>query len=398
MRIAFLTRFNPYDGRSWSGILVHMVAALKRNCGDVTSLGPAGQILYFAGRVIRRGILLPMGKNVDYTHTVLLSKALAPTFRRRLAKAAFDVIFAPVARTEVAFLETDIPIVYYTDLTARQFRDYARNLRGLTDWAVEQTEQLERRAFAKAKHAVFASEWAARSAVQDYHVHEDALSVVPMGANLDEIPSFEQVAASRASGPSRTCRLLFIGVDWERKGGSIALDAMCKLRERGINADLTVVGCSPPKSSAHPNVHVIPFLDKSVPSQRSLLNQLLLDSDFMIFPTRREAYGVVCCEANAFGLPVIASDGGGVPVWNGENGILLPVEAGGEEYANEIQALIENPARCRALAYSGRRMYEERLNWDAWGRSMSELFHKAISQRGPQDSAHCDAQNEIQRV
>lgn len=398
MRIAFLTHSNPYDQRAWSGILCYMVRALERHCGEVVSLGPACGSLYFASRALRRGVLLPMGKNIDPTHTVFLSKSLASVFRRRLSKMPFDVIFAPVGRTEFAFLETEIPIVYYTDLTARQFRDYARNLRGLTDWAVEQTEQLERRALAKAKRVVFASEWAARSAVQDYQVAEDALSVVPMGANLDEIPSLEQITALRAKGASATCRLLLIGVDWERKGGSIALDAMCKLRERGIHAELTIVGCSPPAGSAHPNMHVIPFLDKSVPSQRSRLNQLLLDSDFMIFPTRREAYGVVCCEANAFGLPVIASDGGGVPIWNGKNGILLPAEAGGEEFANEVQALIEDPARYHALAQAGRQIFKERLNWDAWGRSMSELFNKVISQRGPQDSAHCDAQNEIQRV
>jgi glycosyltransferase involved in cell wall biosynthesis len=391
MRIAFLTHSNPYDERAWSGILVHMIASLERNCGEVISLGPAGRTLYFAGRVIRRGILLPMGKNVDYTHVVLLSKTLARIFRRRLANHAFDVIFAPVARTEFAFLETDIPIIYYTDLTARQFRDYARNLRGLTDWAVQQTEELERRAYAKAKHVVVASEWAARSAMQDYHVSEDALSVVPMGANLDQVPALDQIAARRANGPSKACRLLLIGVDWERKGGSIALDAMCKLRERGIDAELTVVGCSPPRSSFHPKMHVIRFLDKSVPSERRRLNQLLLDSDFMVFPTQREAYGIVCCEANAFGLPVIASNGGGVPVWNGENGILLPADAAGEAYADEIQAMIENPDRYRALAFGGRRTFEERLNWDAWARSMSEIFQQAIWGRSSQRTAECCA-------
>jgi glycosyltransferase involved in cell wall biosynthesis len=390
MRIAFLTRFDPYHSRSWSGILHHMISALKRTGSDVTSLGPAGRPLYFAGRVLRRGVLLPIGKNIDYTHTVLLSKALNPIFRRRLSRGAFDLIFAPAARTEFAFLETDLPIVYYTDLTARQFRDYARNLRGLTPWAVKQTEELERRAYANAAHVVVASDWAAQSALRDYHVAQERLSVVPMGANVSEVPPLEEITALRSKGPSG-CRLLLVGVDWERKGGAIALETMCKLRERGINAELTVVGCSPPRHSTHPNMHVIPFLDKSVPSQRQRLNELLLHSDFMLFPTRREAFGIVCCEANAFGLPIIASDAGGVPVWNGRNGILLPSDAGAQAYADEIHALIDEPARYRGLALRGRQTFENTLNWDAWAFSMAGIFRKVVLARQGHGTVECCA-------
>lgn len=378
MRIAFLTRYNPHDRRAWSGILFHMMTALQRNCGEVTSLGPAGKALYLAGGLIRRGILLPLGKNIDYTHTIVLSKALAGTFRRRLGRTRFDVVFAAAARTELAYLETDLPVVYYIDQTARQFRDYARNLRGLTDWAVEQTEHLERRAFWRAEHIVFPSRWAAESALQDYGVPQEKISVIPMGANIEGIPALEEITSRRSKGASGNCRLLFVGVDWERKGGAIAMNAMCKLRERGVNAELTVIGCSPPAGCTHPKMHVIPFLDKSIPGNRERFNKLLLASDFMLFPTRREAFGIVCCEANAFGLPVLASDGGGVPVWDGENGILLPVEAGGAAYADAIQGLIEHPARYLPLALGGRRTFEERLNWDAWGRSMTAIFRDVL--------------------
>ena len=392
MRIAFLNaRFNGYDRGVWSGTLFHMMAALQRNCCDVTSLGTAGNALYLAGRVIRRGILLPLGKNIDYSHTVVLSKALAGIFRRRLARTHFDVIFAAAARTELAYLETDLPIVYYIDQTARQFRDYARNLRGLTDWAVEQTEHLERRAFSRAEQIVFPSSWAAKSALQDYRVAEEKINVVPMGANIEGIPEIEEVSSRRSHGPSDNCRLLFVGVDWERKGGAIALDALCKLRERGVNAELTVVGCSPPSHCIHPSMTVIPFLDKSIPEHRERFNQLLHDSDFMLFPTRREAYGIVCCEANAFGLPVLASDAGGVPVWDGENGILLPVEAGGAAYADAVQALIEHPPDYTALALGGRRTFEDRLNWDSWGRSMAQIFRELLAARAGNASLECCA-------
>ncbi|HEU5228404.1 MAG TPA: glycosyltransferase family 4 protein [Ktedonobacteraceae bacterium] len=359
-----------------------MMTALKRNCGEVTSLGPAGQVLYFAGRVIRRGILLPLGKNIDYTHTVVLSKAVASTFERRLARASFDAIFAPAARTELAYLETDIPVLYYTDLTARQFRDYARNLRGLTPWAVEQTEHLERRAFRRAQHVVFPSNWAARSALQDYGVPQEKISVIPMGANVEGIPSMEEITSRRSNGVLSKCRLLFVGVDWERKGGNVAFETMIELLNRGLNASLTVVGCRPPKEKVHPKMQVIPFLDKSLPEERSQFNDLLRESDFMVFPTQKDASPIVCAEANAFGLPLIAADVGGLAVRNGENGILLPAAASGHEYSDAIQQLVNDSSRYLALAQSGRAAYDSRLNWDAWGKSINAVLERFTDAKG----------------
>lgn len=351
-----------------------MYQALERHCGDVTSLGPTGNKLELAGKAVARGLRTLLHHNIDATHTVILSKALARSFRRRLAEGKFDVIFAPVAATELAYLETTLPIVYYGDLTARLFHGYAANVAGLSSWSVRQSELIERRALTRANHLVYASQWAADSAVAHYDVPREKISVVPMGANLDEAPSAEQVVAARKRLRENQCQLLFIGVDWERKGGDIALAALHELRERGINARLIVVGCRPPNASSGPELELIPFLDKAVKTDRHRLTDLLLHSDFMLFPTRREAYGIVCCEANACGLPLVVSDGGGVPVRSGENGILLPASASGREYADTIQALLADPARYMQLVEGGRKAYESSLNWDAWGRSMGRIF------------------------
>ena len=344
MKIAFLTSHDPLDSRSWSGILLYMYKALERQCGDVVSLGPARQKLQLAGKATAKALRILSGFNFDSTHTVALSKALARTFRQRIAAADFDVIFAPVAATELAYLDTELPVVYYGDLTARLFLDYAANVTGLSRWSVKQMEHIELRALARADHLVYASQWAADSAINNYAVPREKVSVIPMGANLDEIPGIDQITAARQPGASKECRLLFVGVDWERKGGDVALTAMRELRRRGIDAHLTVVGCSPPGSISDPHLQILPFLSKSVPEQRKQLNDLFLHSDFMLFPTHREAFGVVCCEANAFGLPLLASNTGGVPVRNGENGLLLENGASGSEYADAVQSLSTDPA------------------------------------------------------
>jgi glycosyltransferase involved in cell wall biosynthesis len=374
MKIAFLTHHDPHHRRSWSGTLFYMHRALERHCGQVVSLGPVGRGWSSTRKMVRRAARVLFQQTIDDLHTIVLSKAWASLFQRRLATSRADIVFAPVASTEIAFLKTELPVVYFSDLTARLYRDYFGDLTDLSSWSIEQTETLECRALRRADHVVYCSDWAARSAIQDYGVPAEKVSVFALGANLDEVPTKDEIAAARNRQQADNCRLLFIGVDWERKGGDLALEATRELCSRGINATLTVVGCAP-QDIGDENLQVIPFLDKGIPEQRQRLNRLLLDSHFMVFPTRRDASPIVCCEASAFGLPSIVPDVGGLSVWHGQNGLKLCANAPAVEYANAIQSLWDNPHSYRELARSARRLYDDRLNWDAWGRSMADVFN-----------------------
>jgi glycosyltransferase involved in cell wall biosynthesis len=381
MKIAFLTHHDPHDRTSWSGALFYMLRALDRHCGDVVPLGPTGRGYYLAGKLCRLGLRVFASQNVDYKRTVALSRAFAGIFERKLARDHFDIIFAPVASTEIAFLNTELPIVRFEDVTAKLFQNYAASLEGLSAWSLAQCEVIETRALEPADRLVYPSQWAVQSAIVDYGVSETKIEVFPLGANLDEIPDRDKVMAIRNNGPGKNCRLLFVGVDWDRKGGDIALARMQELRRRGVNASLTIVGCRPPAHLADPNCHVIPFLDKRKPEDRDQIGTLFLNSDFMVFPTRRDASPLVCCEASAFGLPQIVSDVGGLPVRDGVNGIRLPAAAPAPVYADAMQRLFEDHDQYVSLARSSRDEFESSLNWDAWGRAMDRVFHDVLEKR-----------------
>ena len=49
---------------------------------------------------------------------------------------------------------------------------------------------------------------------------------------------------------SGRCHLLFLEVDWVRKGGDIAFETLLKLEELDMQAELLVCGCAP--SETHP--------------------------------------------------------------------------------------------------------------------------------------------------
>ncbi len=94
-------------------------------------------------------------------------------------------------------------------------------------------------------------------------------------------------------------------------------------------------------------------------------------------------------EASAHGLPVLITDTGGITggLQNGVNGFTMPAAADGKAYAHRIQALWSAPEEYRKLVCSSRDLFEQRLNWDAWGRSMRQVFSHALEQRGARESA-----------
>lgn len=65
-------------------------------------------------------------------------------------------------------------------------------------------------------------------------------------------------------------------------------------------------------------------------------------------------------------------------VHEGKNGFLLPVQAHGFEYAQLIASIYNDDAKYYQLIVSCRAEYEERLNWDTWGKRMNEIITQSV--------------------
>jgi glycosyltransferase involved in cell wall biosynthesis len=167
-----------------------------------------------------------------------------------------------------------------------------------------------------------------------------------------------------------------MGVNWQRKGGDIAFETLLQLEKLGIDAHLTVCGCVPPQQLSHQRMAVIPFLDKNDEKQREEINKLFVMADFLLLPTRGDCTPIVFSEASAFGLPVITTDTGGVSgiITDGENGYMLPMSAGGADYAHVIAREYLDDRRYAFLVHSSRAAFDHRLNWDVWGKTLRQLL------------------------
>jgi glycosyltransferase involved in cell wall biosynthesis len=361
------------DVRTWSGIPYFSKAAFARHVGTVVDLSPV-PIRFLPFRAARKLIKLATGKIYSIDHEPVLARYYGWYLSRRVAAARPDVIYSPSGSSAVAYLETDVPIVYFTDGPWSVIRDYYPTYTNVLRRSDRSAEELERRALARAAVVLVSSEWARDAVIRDYGIDPEKVHDVWMGANLPDPPSREE-ALPRSYDGGRL-RLLFVGVLWDIKGGDIAHDTLLRLLEMGYDAELTVVGCRPPEGVRHPRLRVIPFLNKQMPAQRAEFARLWREAHVFILPSRAEAAGVVFCEAAAHGIPCVATHTGGIPsiIAAGRNGYTLPPSAGGAAYARKIAAMVSDPVHYARLCKTSREEYEMRLSWDAWGSSVARIL------------------------
>jgi glycosyltransferase involved in cell wall biosynthesis len=275
-----------------------------------------------------------------------------------------DLIIAPAGLATTAYLRIGAPIIYINDRCIAGALDYHDVLQGLFTWSREQSLATERAALRKAALSIFSSAWAADAAKLAMPEMAGRVRMIPFGANLPEAPASPGVG----TWPQGPLKLLFLGVFWKEKGGPVAYEALLALKRAGVSAQLVVCGCQPPPECDDQDLIREGFLDKNKPDELARLQEHLRTADFLILPTRFEAYGIVFCEAAAYGLPVVATRTGGIPtiVLDGGTGLLFDPGAGGEAYAEAIRALLLDEHRMAAMRRAARARFEQVLNWKAF--------------------------------
>jgi glycosyltransferase involved in cell wall biosynthesis len=373
MKIAFAGRWSPLDKTAWSGTYFYVYQAIKKNF-DV-------QIFTYKWPWYVREQLIfhkQIQKLNNRKIAVEFLRGYARWFSKQLEKDLLcmkpDVLFVPAAPQLIAYCKTSVPIIYMADATFQQLQGYYDSFSNLARYNIKQGIELDQKAFENTAHCLMASDWARQSAINDYHIPEKEITVQPLGANLNHIPAVSELKTEK----NKICQLLFLGVDWNRKGGQIALDTFYALKKKGMQVHFSIVGCTPPVPLNGKNITVIPFINKNIKEEAERLYNILLQTDFLLLPTRAECAGVVFCEASAFGIPSITTDTGGVRnyVQDEINGCTLPLSAEAGAYADQIMHLYNNDDTYRQLCISSRQKFETTLNWDAWAKSFETIVAK----------------------
>ncbi len=211
------------------------------------------------------------------------------------------------------------------------------------------------------------SENAARSMVRDYGVDPSRVEVVGGGANV-----FPEQAPRRDDG--RT--IVFVGKEFERKGGHVLLDAFARVRRAFPKARLLVAGPPVPRH-AIPGVAFLGF----VPLEE--LPALLAQATAFALPTLAEPFGIAFLDAMACGVPCVGTRIGAVPeiVRDGATGFLVPPGDAGA-LADALVRLLADPSGARAMGARGRAWVSAGALWSHVATRLERVLTRGRAPRG----------------
>jgi glycosyltransferase involved in cell wall biosynthesis len=198
--------------------------------------------------------------------------------------------------------------------------------------------EMNRRVFNAADRLVAWSDWARRSLIEDYAADPDKIVVVAPGASAGFFDIGRRRRELLAARSSQTpARILFVGGDFQRKGGQLLLEIM--RTELGHHCELHIVTTQ----NIHGTHNV--FVHRAGPNSPELM-QLFETADLFVLPSFGDCLALVLMEAAAAGLPIITTDVGALSeaVRDGDSGLVVPPGDTGALKA-ALSAIVDHPAR-----------------------------------------------------
>lgn len=230
-----------------------------------------------------------------------------------------------------------------------------------------------------ADHIIVNSEWS-RTCLEKAGVNGSKLSVVPLAyeSPITDTPTTRAYPARFT--PGRPLRVLFLGQVNLRKGVARLFDAIRQLKNEPIEFQFVgpVQVAVPADLRNNARVRWI----GAVP--RGKTSDFYRTADVLIFPTLSDGFGLTQLEAQARGLPVIASRYCGEVLKHSVNGLLLD-EPTAAAIVEALRFCVANPDRLAAFSSASR--IEDRFSIDALAQNLLSLTNSRFQRDSGQRSA-----------
>ncbi|TQC44239.1 glycosyltransferase family 1 protein [Rhodococcus sp. WS4] len=184
--------------------------------------------------------------------------------------------------------------------------------------------------------------------------------------------------------PYRTpVRILLVGRISPRKGQDIAIRAIHRLSQSGLNVNLTFAGDVYDGYEWYRDELLSLEKELGIEEECNYLGfventtKVLAEADIVIVPSRQEPFGTVAAEAMAAMRPTIASDVEGLAeiVVNGVTGLTVP-PGDDEALANAISTLIANPQQAVDLAARGFEYVNTEFSIDRYNTGIQDVVFR----------------------
>lgn len=372
INVGVICKENPHDRRPQSGTTFQVFKALSRQNNLNVFWIPfndnfLSRLWLNLQKIVSKVLRITMACDRSPLYIRLKEKNID---KQMLAKA--DVLYCPFTQ----LVSVEKPTVYMSDALYHSMINYYWDADPKSK-AVKIGDRTQQMVLDHAKKIVLPCQWAIDTALGYYHQSPEKVSLAEYGPNIDE----KDIVPHKWNFDGHL-HVLFLGVDWKRKGGDKAVEACKWLNENGVNSTLHIVGPSSldENTKALKFIDYIGFLNKNDKTQYERIKTLISLCHCMLLPTRAECAGIAFCESTANGLPCFSYHTGGVPnyVLNGKNGYLLPLEANGEDFGMKIKTCLEN-GELEQMSKTCLEVYRNILNWNVWGQKTAKALVEAVN-------------------
>ena len=279
-----------------------------------------------------------------------------------------------------------VPYIVYTDGTrAISEREYPMFRLWSSKAEKAARIKLEMELYRNASLVLTFSDCARMSVINDYGIDENKVVTVYAGANLKEIPSSVEKDYSKKT-------ILFVGIDFYRKGGPTLIEAFKEVKKEVKDAKLIIV--SEPNLNFPSRIHTLfdffgirvsepkinlpdIVIKGHVPYEE--LIQLYKDASIFAMPSIQENFGHVFLEAMAYKTPCIGTTVDAMPeiIEDSRTGFLIPPNDY-KQLADKLILLLEDENLLRKMGEEGRKRVEKCFTWDLVVERMTKQFERVI--------------------
>jgi len=309
-----------------------------------------------------------LGEEINYyrmrTKYYVLKRAEACEREIQKIRYKYDVIlqtsWQPAIRTKPT-----VPRCIYIDFTMKLAeREYPPWTRFLSKSDKKVWEIMENKTFQNANLIFTFSDNTRNSVINDYNINREKVITVYSGVNLKKLPDIEKNYDKKI--------ILFVGVEFERKGGLTLLRAFKEVKREIPDSKLVIVGSTPHTSDK--GVVIKGYIS------RSELLQLYTNASIFVMPSICDPFPNVFLEAMAYKNPCIGSTASGIPeiIKEGKTGFLVSPN-NYKQLADKLILLLEDENLMKEMGEAGRKRVEKYFTWDLVVDRMTKQFELMIS-------------------
>ena len=377
-KILYLTRLDPYEIKSWSGVTLHILKCLKKHYNVIT-VGPlSNRVRVFY--VFKRFLFSLFNIKFDIDRPIKVAIDFANQIEKKITNTHYDAVLTSESYL-LSFLKIKKPCFIFTDvLFSTYYSHYFSHLK-VHKSTIFEGDYCQKIAISKSKKVFLTSQWAIDDAIKYYKIKKNIFSLLPFGPSTSLIPKKKYLIKIINKKTFEECRFVSIGVHWDRKGMDKAVKLVNHINNLGRKAFLYIIGAKPPEDLVLPKyVKLIDFLDKNKKKDYFLLKRILYKVHFNLLFSKAEAFGVVNVEASAFGLYSITNTVGGIggAVTNNVNGYMFNENEKISKIAKHVLKIFDSKSIFLKKSFSSRHQYEKNLNWNKISNDLKIQINKNL--------------------